>query len=340
VSRGGGDSGGTAGGSRMGCLRLFIVILATFTNTGLCHKCYVCAPDSGKLEDITQLKKYFPDTVIPACSQYKPHLKDQYLLECPPTSSSGCLTKYEDYSVTRTCAPVAIDDCKTANSVQYCYCKSEGCNTPSRHLGTSSPRAGKVSEPDRKSLGPSAAGHSPPVFASQFQGEFADDEDVAEGSADWGDFYYDEYNYGEDNYGGIRLEGIGSDDEGGDEDYRNEDVTNPPPFLDLEDGKIEKVENVRGKHKFDREQIIKEKVENVRGKHKFDRDREQIIKEIVNDIELVEEEDREWGRQKVFEENRERTIGSSSRVTSSSSWLLLLLLLLFSSSRSWDRRSL
>jgi hypothetical protein len=33
-------------------------------------------------------------------------------------------------SVLRTCAPIAVDDCKEINGVTYCYCKNELCNSP------------------------------------------------------------------------------------------------------------------------------------------------------------------------------------------------------------------
>jgi len=248
-----------------------LVVLATLTSSGRCHKCYVCAPDNGKLEDITQLKKFFPHAHIPPCSKYKPHLKDQFLLECPASSSSGCLTKFEEDSVMRTCAPISFDECKTANSVQYCYCAQPGCNSPARKLSSGS-------EVLVSSVGSASAGHSAPAFASQIGTNWPqDDEDSVEGSADWGDFYYDEYNYGEEMEGGVRLEGF-DDAEGGD---AWEDVTDPPPYLDLEDAKVSDRDH-------DRHHGPKE------GKHKFDR--KQILEEIVNDIELVEDEDRERGK--------------------------------------------
>ena len=40
----------------------------------------------------------------------------------------------ENGSIMRTCAPIAIEDCKKANGINYCYCKKEGCNTPERRL--------------------------------------------------------------------------------------------------------------------------------------------------------------------------------------------------------------
>ena len=98
------------------------------------------------------------------------------------------------HSVMRTCAHVSISDCKTANNVQYCYCASQACNSPDRHLapvvqgGGSSSRLGKearggkehkeeVDKVERKALGFTSAAHSPPAFASQYPaGHFSDDE--------------------------------------------------------------------------------------------------------------------------------------------------------------------
>ena len=61
-------------------------------------------------------------------------------------------------------------------------------------------------------------------------------QDLEEGSADWGDFYYDEYNYGEE------VDSMLDDTEDGDSMY--EDVTSPPPYLDLGDGRERTEEGV------------------------------------------------------------------------------------------------
>lgn len=60
---------------------------------GFGHECYVCAPDSGKAEDLTQLKKYFPHTAVPPCSHYRPQDKEKvghcYCSSC--TNCSSCI---------------------------------------------------------------------------------------------------------------------------------------------------------------------------------------------------------------------------------------------------------
>jgi len=301
-----------------------IILLAAQLATGLAHKCYVCAPDSAKEEDIAQLKKYFPDgDEVPPCSSYRPALQPRFLRDCPEAASSGCLTKFEGHSVMRTCAHVSISDCKTANNVQYCYCASQACNSPDRHLapvvhgGGSSSRLGKevrggkehkeeVDKVERKALGFTSAAHSPPAFASQYPaGHFTDDEDLEEGSADWGDFYYDEYNYGEE------VDSMLDDTEDGDSMY--EDVTSPPPYLDLGDGRE------RNEEKMD-----------AWSKHNFRKEQDAAD---FNDIEIVEEEERldKGGRGRGLirnnKEERRRTGGSSSLLPPPISLLLLLVLL-------------
>ena len=95
-----------------------------------------------------------------------------------------------DGSVKRTCASIGIDDCQSANGVNYCYCSTPGCNNPSPRLADPAPRHGHKIDFN------AGHGHNTPV----------DDEDTviggAEGSGDggeddWGHIYYDSY-YGVD----------------------------------------------------------------------------------------------------------------------------------------------
>ena len=58
-------------------------------------KCYVCAPDEGKPEDMYTLRKSFPTHDIQSCSAYSKSQRHLYLLECPHGGSNGCLTKFE-----------------------------------------------------------------------------------------------------------------------------------------------------------------------------------------------------------------------------------------------------
>jgi len=190
-------------------------------------KCYVCAPEEGKPEDMYTLRKSFPTHDIQSCSAYSKSRRQLYLLECPHGGSNGCLTKFEaNGSVMRTCAPIAFDDCRKANGINYCYCKKEGCNTPERRL-QSPDKPEQVHKHSASSLGQSQAAARVAVSDKSFT-RFFDDEDMSEGSGDWGDFYYDDYNYGY--YPSQEFDdsepGLGGRDD--------EDITEPPPFLDLE----------------------------------------------------------------------------------------------------------
>jgi len=218
----------------------------------------------------------------------------------------------------RTCAHVSISDCKTANNVQYCYCDTEACNSPDRHLAPvvtgheQRERAGKRHEGrasevrgssglERKALGFTSAAHSPPAFASQYPGgHFNDDEDLEEGSADWGDFYYDEYNYGEE------VDSMLDDTEEGDGVY--EDITSPPPYLDLGDGRKRKEE------------------EDLWSKHNLKKEEEDAAN--LNDIEIVEEEEDSGERLRGRIRGEGRRTGGCSLLLPPPLPILLLLLTL------------
>ena len=123
----------------------------------------------------------------------------------------------------RSCAPIAIEDCKEANGVTYCYCNAEGCNTPDR----------KLSNPHKPELGQAQAAAR--VSSDQTFNRYYDDEDLEEGSGQWGDFYYDDYNYIETNghHGGAHTSGGHDidDTEYGDGAHDDSDMTEPPPYL-------------------------------------------------------------------------------------------------------------
>lgn len=194
-------------------------------------KCYVCAPDEGKPEDMYTLSKSFPANHLQSCSKYNKNNKHLYLLDCP-SGNSGCLTKFEaSGSVMRSCAPIAIEDCKEANGVNYCYCKTEGCNTPDR----------KLAEPHTPTLGKAQAAAR--LSPDQNFNRFYDDEDLSEGSGQWGDFYYDDYwdtgtGDSELRHHGGHPSGHDIDDtEHGDGIHDDSDMTEPPPYLDLEEPK-------------------------------------------------------------------------------------------------------
>jgi len=300
--------------SKMNPLKVLLQVLSTIIlfNSVSSHKCFVCGPDGGKPEDLYQLKKSFPTVSVPTCSKYKQSNKDQYLIDCPPGLSNGCLTKFEENgSIMRTCAPIAIEDCKKANGINYCYCKKEGCNTPDRRLSDPERTGKQAGGPEKKFLDHSEAGHVAPSI-SKFSDLHLDDEDLTEGSGGWGDFYYDEYNYGNYDHEEYSDHGVDhrpatsmnydpytDDTEGDDGAHDYSDVTDPPPFLDLE-------EPQKGP------------------KHKFDRDR---IRERPNDIIIVEDTNTNNYVETHTPRHKQRP---SSSATSFSNPLLLLMLLLLS----------
>lgn len=209
-----------------------LIMLLPFIQSVFGHKCYVCAPDNGKPEDVSQLKRTFPNVKIPVCSEYKHSLQSSYLLDCPTNNNGGCLTKFEDDgSIMRTCAPIGIDDCKAANGVNYCYCSTEGCNTPERRL----------SHPEGWSPKP-RQGHEIDFSAPRIQEVVPadDDEDHFEGSGgeeDWG-FYYDSYY-------DTAFERTGwndTDSEPGFGDPYEYDMTELPPYIEKElEEELEKI---------------------------------------------------------------------------------------------------
>jgi len=257
------------------------VLLVLSLQTVFGHKCYVCLPDKGRQEEVSQLKRQFANTKIPLCSQYKASLKDNYLLNCPD-GSNGCLTMFDDDgSIIRTCAPIQFDECKKANSVNYCYCSKQGCNSPDNRLPDDpqpSPSTGadvmrhsrqgsmfrqQPVDGNADGMRP-RQGHELDFSAPRIQQTYTshtDDEDLmmeVEGSADdWeSTFYYDSYYDTADHQGGLgwtddtELDGSGDQfgDGGGFDDMV--DMTEPPPFIQAE--LDEELERMKPHHKFDR----------------------------------------------------------------------------------------
>ncbi|XP_058455133.1 uncharacterized protein LOC131432704 [Malaya genurostris] len=57
---------------------------------------------------------------------------DKYVLECPSTYTS-CLTQVDGDMELRTCGEsLTINDCKSANKIDYCYCSEDLCNSLKR----------------------------------------------------------------------------------------------------------------------------------------------------------------------------------------------------------------
>jgi len=266
------------------CLIAQAALLYTlFIQAVYAHKCYVCLPDKGRPEEVSQLKRQFSKTKISLCSQYKTSLRDSYLLTCPE-GSNGCLTVFDDDgSVIRTCAPIQFDECKKANTVNYCYCSNQGCNSPESRLPATTGGGGHSSETmlgggiesmqfgrNRTSGGVVGSmrprqGHELDFSAPRIQQtQHIDDEDImmVEGSSDdWeSHFYYDQYyDTAVDLPGGgrgwsddedLESSGFGVDDGGFDDMV---DMTEPPPFIQAElEEELEKIRQMKPNHKFDR----------------------------------------------------------------------------------------
>lgn len=127
----------------------------------------------------------------------------------------------------RTCARVAVDDCKEVYGVMYCYCRHNLCNSPDRKLADP-PKTHHHRQHPKDTSTPSD------YDSSLFEGG-----EEEEGSGGGGDMYnYD----GESNHD---LFDYGDDDDD-DSNYRTDysDGTEPPPAIkqELEDEykKIEK----------------------------------------------------------------------------------------------------
>lgn len=52
---------------------------------------------------------------------------EDFVRDCPE-GYLGCSTEISGNSVKRGCDTLALDDCKIANGVRYCYCKDDLCN--------------------------------------------------------------------------------------------------------------------------------------------------------------------------------------------------------------------
>lgn len=193
----------------LACTATFLLTVLQSTTQVSGHRCFVCAPSPRKAIDNQELGKMFGNTQIHKCSQYHRSRKHEFIQECPK-ESTGCLTKFEDGSVMRTCAPISVDDCKEANGVTYCYCRSPLCNTPDKKLSDprSSFQKNTVSNHEEESDGLTINTASAQMSVSDH-----DDEDLLEGSGDYDDTYYPEDYHEEEEYA----------------DYS--DQTDPPPFI-------------------------------------------------------------------------------------------------------------
>lgn len=155
----------------MSTIWILACILTTlvFTTNGVHGKqrCYVCIPNTGMV--ISEIVKLFPSgPEIPLCNKFKKG-KKEFMRDCPDDEDyKGCIHERNGTHVAKTCTTVDVDDCKSANGIEYCYCTGHLCNT--ENVPAEDPRPAK--EVPRDS---SEGQERPPSSAT-------DDEDIDEGS--------------------------------------------------------------------------------------------------------------------------------------------------------------
>lgn len=119
--------------------------------------------------------------IAPTCEDFERDRDemDQYVHECPPTYTS-CLTQVDGDMELRTCGEsLSINDCKSANKIDYCYCNEDLCNSLKR---TQIRR--EIEDAQRSHSGGLGGGHSSLHLKQQQQHEpnNSDDEDLSESS--------------------------------------------------------------------------------------------------------------------------------------------------------------
>lgn len=109
--------------------------------------------------------------IAPTCEDFERDRDEmeQYVHECPPMYTS-CLTQVDGDMELRTCGEsLSINDCKSANKIDYCYCNEDLCNSLKR---TQIRR--EIEDAQR------GGGHS--LHLKQHEPNNSDDEDLSESS--------------------------------------------------------------------------------------------------------------------------------------------------------------
>lgn len=110
-------------------LSIIIVVFVNIQPT-LARMCYVCG--AGSEEPFMQTsrgKLEYSDMDIPlSCDEFETSDNlDKFIFTCP-SNYVGCITQSDGTDVTRTCDVLSLNDCQTANGVEYCYCADDLCN--------------------------------------------------------------------------------------------------------------------------------------------------------------------------------------------------------------------
>ncbi|KAG4069685.1 hypothetical protein HA402_014708 [Bradysia odoriphaga] len=111
-------------------LTLSIIIVFVNSQSTQPRMCYVCG--KGSQEPFTQTSKgklEYSDMDMPlSCDEFDSTTNlEKFIFTCP-SNYVGCITHSDGIDVTRTCEQLAINDCQTANGVEYCYCTEDLCN--------------------------------------------------------------------------------------------------------------------------------------------------------------------------------------------------------------------
>lgn len=99
--------------------RLFVLLLFAIERS-IALKCYSCGDEN------IFLGQEYPSP-SPCDEMERSENLDMFTIECPQ-EFLGCITQFKGKEITRTCDTLAIDDCKTANGITYCYCSQDLCN--------------------------------------------------------------------------------------------------------------------------------------------------------------------------------------------------------------------
>ncbi|XP_038118050.1 uncharacterized protein LOC119769486 isoform X2 [Culex quinquefasciatus] len=140
------------------------------------RRCYICgegaeAPFRTTMMATTGTAAAVP-RIAPTCEDFERDRDEmeQYEHECPPSYTS-CLTQVDGDMELRTCGEsLSINDCKSANKIDYCYCNDDLCNRLTR---TQIRR--EIEEAQR-------VGHSLHLKQQQHEPNNSDDEDLSESS--------------------------------------------------------------------------------------------------------------------------------------------------------------
>ncbi|KAK4016076.1 hypothetical protein OUZ56_031037 [Daphnia magna] len=92
-------------------------------------ECAVCLPSDENASIAKEIQRLFVDdqSTLVGCNQTIGLDESAIVKTCPSGSLSCHIQKTKEWTA-KTCSKISVDDCKTANRVKYCYCKTNRCN--------------------------------------------------------------------------------------------------------------------------------------------------------------------------------------------------------------------